>query len=147
MWLHCYRTGVTSFQWYDDFHDEICEVFAISVYNSWLSRHMFPMMILGPNWFRWFFFLYGAKPQFDDSSLTRHSGTRFHRIPVKSSVFIQENDLHYRLQYPCSPGGKTINSIQHSQAQCQKVNTLRPRQMAAIFQTTFSNAFSWMKMY
>ena len=26
-------------------------------------------------------------------------------------------------------------------------NTLRPRQMAAIFQTTFSNAFSWMKMY
>ena len=29
----------------------------------------------------------------------------------------------------------------------QSVNTLRPRQMAAIFQTTFSNAFSWMKMY
>ena len=27
------------------------------------------------------------------------------------------------------------------------INTLRPRQMAAIFQTTFSNAFSWMKMY
>ena len=27
------------------------------------------------------------------------------------------------------------------------VNTLRPRQMAAIFQTTFSNAFSLMKMY
>ena len=26
-------------------------------------------------------------------------------------------------------------------------NTLRPRLMAAIFQTTFSNAFSWMKMY
>ena len=26
-------------------------------------------------------------------------------------------------------------------------NPLRPRQMAAIFQTTFSNAFSWMKMY
>ena len=25
--------------------------------------------------------------------------------------------------------------------------TLRPRQMAAIFQTTFSNAFSWMRMY
>ena len=25
-------------------------------------------------------------------------------------------------------------------------NTLRPWQMAAIFQTTFSNAFSWMKM-
>ena len=28
----------------------------------------------------------------------------------------------------------------------QHINTLRPRQMAAIFQTTFSNAFSWMKM-
>ena len=28
----------------------------------------------------------------------------------------------------------------------QWVNTLRPRQIAAIFQTTFSNAFSWMKM-
>ena len=27
------------------------------------------------------------------------------------------------------------------------LNTLRPRQMAAIFQTTFSNAFSWMNMY
>ena len=27
------------------------------------------------------------------------------------------------------------------------VNTLRLRQMDAIFQTTFSNAFSWMKMY
>ena len=27
------------------------------------------------------------------------------------------------------------------------LNTLRPRQMAAIFQTTFSNALSWMKMY
>ena len=26
-------------------------------------------------------------------------------------------------------------------------NTLKPRQIAAIFQTTFSNAFSWMKMY
>ena len=26
-------------------------------------------------------------------------------------------------------------------------NTLRPRQMAAIFQTKFSNAFSWIKMY
>ena len=26
------------------------------------------------------------------------------------------------------------------------LNTLRPRQMAAISQTTFSNAFSWMKM-
>ena len=26
-------------------------------------------------------------------------------------------------------------------------NTLRPRQKAAIFQTTFSNAFSWMKIY
>ena len=30
---------------------------------------------------------------------------------------------------------------------CSSFNTLRPRQMAAIFQTTFSNAFSWMKMY
>ena len=29
----------------------------------------------------------------------------------------------------------------------QRVNTLRPRKMAAIFQTTFSNAFSSMKMY
>ena len=27
------------------------------------------------------------------------------------------------------------------------LNTLRPGQMAAIFQTTFWNAFSWMKMY
>ena len=27
-----------------------------------------------------------------------------------------------------------------------EVSTLRPRQMAAIFQTTFSNAFCWMKM-
>ena len=27
------------------------------------------------------------------------------------------------------------------------LNTLRPRHMAAILQTTFSNAFSWMKMY
>ena len=27
------------------------------------------------------------------------------------------------------------------------LNTLRPRQMAAIFQMTCSNAFSWMKMY
>ena len=27
------------------------------------------------------------------------------------------------------------------------VNTLRPRQMDAISQTTFSNAFSWMKMF
>ena len=27
------------------------------------------------------------------------------------------------------------------------LNTLRPRQMAAIFQMTFSNAFSWMKMF
>ena len=27
------------------------------------------------------------------------------------------------------------------------LNTLRPRQMDAISQTTFSNAFSWMKMY
>ena len=27
------------------------------------------------------------------------------------------------------------------------LNTLRPRQMAAIFQTAFSNAVSWMKMY
>ena len=27
------------------------------------------------------------------------------------------------------------------------LNTLRPRKMADIFQTTFSNAFSWMKMY
>ena len=26
-------------------------------------------------------------------------------------------------------------------------NTLRPKQMTAIFQTTFLNAFSWMKMY
>ena len=30
---------------------------------------------------------------------------------------------------------------------CALINTLRPRQMAAIFQTTFSNAFSWMKIY
>ena len=29
----------------------------------------------------------------------------------------------------------------------QWLNTLRPRQDAAIFQTTFSNAFSWMKMF
>ena len=29
----------------------------------------------------------------------------------------------------------------------RSINTLRPRQLAAIFQTTFSNAFSWMKMY
>ena len=28
-----------------------------------------------------------------------------------------------------------------------RVNSLRPRQMPAIFQTTFSNAFSWMKMF
>ena len=28
-----------------------------------------------------------------------------------------------------------------------KINTLRPRQMAAIFQTTFWNVFSWMKMF
>ena len=27
------------------------------------------------------------------------------------------------------------------------INTLRPRQMAAIFQTTLSNGFSWIKMY
>ena len=27
------------------------------------------------------------------------------------------------------------------------INTLRPRQMDAISQTTFSNAFSWMKMF
>ena len=30
---------------------------------------------------------------------------------------------------------------------CSPVNTLRPRQMDAISQTTFSNAFSWMKMF
>ena len=30
---------------------------------------------------------------------------------------------------------------------CVILNTFRPRQMATIFQTTFSNAFSWMKMY
>ena len=29
----------------------------------------------------------------------------------------------------------------------QYVNTFRPRQMDAISQTTFSNAFSWMKMF
>ena len=29
----------------------------------------------------------------------------------------------------------------------QAINTLRPRQMDAISQTTFSNAFSWMKMF
>ena len=29
----------------------------------------------------------------------------------------------------------------------QRVNTLRPRQMDAIWQTTFSSAFSWMKMF
>ena len=29
----------------------------------------------------------------------------------------------------------------------EDVYGLRPRQMVAIFQTTFSNAFSWMKMY
>ena len=28
-----------------------------------------------------------------------------------------------------------------------RINTLRPRQMDAISQTTFSNAFSWMKMF
>ena len=27
------------------------------------------------------------------------------------------------------------------------INTLRPRQYGRLFQTTFSNAFSWMKMY
>ena len=31
--------------------------------------------------------------------------------------------------------------------QCATINTLRPRKMAAIFQTTFWNAFSSMKMY
>ena len=36
-----------------------------------------------------------------------------------------------------------LNMIQHSVL----IHTLRPRQMAAFFQTTFSNAFSWMKMY
>ena len=34
-------------------------------------------------------------------------------------------------------------SIQRS----RPINTLRPRQMDAISQTTFSNAFSWMKMH
>ena len=30
---------------------------------------------------------------------------------------------------------------------CTGINSLRPRQMDAISQTTFSNAFSWMKMF
>ena len=33
------------------------------------------------------------------------------------------------------------------QTTCWLFNTLRPRQMDAISQTTFSNAFSWMKMF
>ena len=36
----------------------------------------------------------------------------------------------------------------YGEAMCESAycNSLRPRQMAAIFQTTFSNAFCWMKM-
>ena len=37
-----------------------------------------------------------------------------------------------------APRGHTVSSMDF--------NTLRPRQMAVIFQTTFSNAFSWVKM-
>ena len=53
---------------------------------------------------------------------------------------LQESDVLYFTDV-CSPA---------SCWQCistDSVNTLRPRQMAAIFQTAFSNAFSWMKMY
>ena len=41
------------------------------------------------------------------------------------------------------------NHVCHSGYVCVagSVNSLRPRQMDAISQTTFSNAFSWMKMF
>ena len=39
------------------------------------------------------------------------------------------------------------NSLDQTYVTCMHINTLRPRQMDAISQTTFSNAFSWMKMF
>ena len=42
---------------------------------------------------------------------------------------------------------KTTNMYQSSRFTEDLLNALRPRQMAAIFQTTFSNSFSWMKMF
>ena len=49
--------------------------------------------------------------------------------------------------YPCviqSPHNRSIYVVLESVV---LVNTLRPRQMAAIFQTTSWNAFSWMRMF
>ena len=40
-----------------------------------------------------------------------------------------------------------INSLEKSDNAWKHFNTLRPKQNVAIFQTTFSNAFSWMKVY
>ena len=54
----------------------------------------------------------------------------------------------------CRPGNKQLSEpmmvglLMHTCIpQPQWVNSLRPRQMDAISQTTFSNAFSWMKMF
>ena len=46
---------------------------------------------------------------------------------------------------PFCPGGDEIRIEVESHD--KQLNTLRPRQMDAISQTTFSNAFSWMKMF
>ena len=55
--------------------------------------------------------------------------------------------LFYLLQYPWLSYIKKLHDIACLAFRYELLYTLRPRQMDAISQTTFSNAFSWMKMF
>ena len=47
----------------------------------------------------------------------------------------------------CHSGGNTLAGVALSGLLLKSINSLRPWQMDAISQTTFSNAFSWIKMF
>ena len=69
--------------------------------------------------------------KFHGTSLTKNTMFRTHHTAIRW------------VRFPRGAPEQTKKKYTHKNS----FNTLRPRQMAAIFQTTFSNAFSWMKMY
>ena len=68
-------------------------------------------------------------------------------LPAKCSYHV--NMCHVAVYITNKATKRLSNVLKHhiNHVHFPCVYTLRPRQMAAIFQSTFSNAFSWMKMY
>ena len=66
-------------------------------------------------------------------------------------MFINLRELSSKKSTSLTKITRKVKSIKHNHLSNSlsaiMFNTLRPRQMDAISQTTFSNAFSWMKMF